>query len=365
MIRDQYLAFIDDTRSNIEMIRAACYQDSERYEALNDELYGKLDKGMYEDICAWIIQDTRITLEQTEDKALLASGERVLDVIPKTSGDRSRLVPSAETFQRVREAHFKTGGFFDTLFGEDGWPQEPYITQAEGDVICRKVLDNIGASDYEIIDAHNHIWSVSRDSQQLLRPVGYRIARDEFVGIIAHEVGSHIYESVNGAKQPLHLMEMGLPGYTLGNEGRALLREQIIYEDIDTALSQPAWEYAMMQHLAISLSVGYHENRRYQLPEIYDLLYRLYYFWRLRRHPYDTNNELFARSEAWLLTVRLLKGTDGRGGCYQKDIVYLEGNVKTWQLAAADPEIVMLGDQGKFNLLDPKHRELIAELEDS
>lgn len=115
-----------------------------------------------------------------------------------------------------------------------------------------------------------------------------------------------------------------------------------------------------MQHLAISLAVGYNDGRRYRLPEIYDLLYRLYYFWRSRRHPHDTNNELFARKEAWLLTVRLLKGTNGQGGCYQKDLVYLEGGVKIWQLAAHESAIVLFGDKGKFNLLDREQVDLVA-----
>lgn len=361
LVRESYLAYIDDVRLNIDLVRAGCQQDSQNYERLNDQLYGKPDQALYRDVCDWIIHDARATLERSEDPALISSGNEVLKRIPQAGGDYHDLIPNAEVFNRVRESHLKPGGFFDKLFGADGLPSEPYIAQPEGDIICQNVLDNIGA-DYEIVDSQNHIWSVSRDPMELRRPTGYRLARDEFIGIVAHEIGSHIYESVNGAKQPLRLFEMGIPGYVLGNEGRALLREQIVYTDVATALAQPAWEYCMMQHLAISLALGYHEDRRYQLPEIYDILYRLYYFWRLRRYPLDTNNETFAREEAWLLAVRLLKGTDGAGGCYQKDIVYLEGNVKTWRLAAQDPEIVLLGDQGKFNLLDVNQRNLFKAL---
>lgn len=359
IVREQYLNYIDDVRANIDVIRAACDKNPEDYEKLNDLLYGKPDKAIYEDVCEWIRQDTIEILTKAEDELLVSLGQGVLKRLPQTNGDYLRLSPSKEVFHSVREAHFRPGGFFDMLFGEEGMPDEPYITQQEGDVICQRVLDNIGA-DYKIVDAYNHIWSVSREPRQLLRPAGYRIGRDEFVGIVAHEIGSHILESVNGAKQPLQLLEMGLAGYVLANEGRALLREQIVYEDIATSLWQPSWEYCIMQHLAISLSLGYHEDRRYRLPEIYDLLYYLYYFWRSRRHPHETNNELYARKEAWLLTVRLLKGTDGLGGAYQKDIVYLEGNVKLWQMAANDPNVILFGDIGKFNLLDEKQRSILS-----
>lgn len=359
VVREAYLDYIDDVRLNIELIRAGGDQDAATYERLNDELYGRPGKTVYEDACVWMVRDATAAMVQAADQTLVECSREVLRVIPQTSGDYQRLLPSDETFARVREAHFRTDGFFDTLFGEAGLPSEPYITQQTGDAICQAALDRIGA-DYEIVEAHNHIWSVSREPAQLLRPVGYRLARDEFIGIVAHEIGSHILESANGARQPLKLLEMGLAGFVHGNEGRALLREQIVYEDIATAVLQPAWEFNLAKHLAVSFALGYHDGRRYQLPELYDTLFRLYHFWRVRRFPYETNNEQVARHAAWHMTVRILKGTDGTGGCYQKDYVYLEGNVKLWQLAADDPEIILLGDQGKFNLLDPKQRELMA-----
>jgi hypothetical protein len=52
-----------------------------------------------------------------------------------------------------------------------------------------------------------------------------------------------------------------------------------------------------------------------------------------------------------LLQRRVLKGTDGKGGAYLKDKIYLEGNVACWQAVCIRPEIIEEGDKGKFDTI--------------
>ena len=54
----------------------------------------------------------------------------------------------------------------------------------------------------------------------------------------------------------------------------------------------------------------------------------------------------------------MLKGTDGTGGAYLKDTVYLEGNVAVWQV----PELIPEGDKGKYDIANPRHTESLVRL---
>jgi len=60
--------------------------------------------------------------------------------------------------------------------------------------------------------------------------------------------------------------------------------------------------------------------------------------------------------------VRALKGTRGTGGAYMKDIVYLEGNIRCWQIAATHPERILYGDIGKFDITNERHIRALQQL---
>lgn len=362
IVRDEYIAYIKDALLNMQLVRAAASRDDVMYEALNRQLYGMPDKNIYRAVVHWIALNAKKSNVNASAK-LRQLRDDMLQLLPNETGDVKKIIPSNATFDRVRALHFAPDGLFPRLFGTDGLPEIPAVDRVTGDAICEQVLARIDASDYVITDAPNVTWAVSRVPKQLFRPHEYDLTRTDFVGLIGHEIGSHILESINGAKQPLRLFELGLAGYLFGNEGRGLLREQVVYSSINEALAQPAWEYNILKHLAVSLALGYNGDERYDFPRLYRTLYSLYRFWRERRYPDHPINESFARKHAWFLCVRIMKGTAGHDGCYHKDIVYLEGISGLWQLAVKNPEIIMLGDQAKFNLLDARQRKLFADLQ--
>jgi hypothetical protein len=60
-----------------------------------------------------------------------------------------------------------------------------------------------------------------------------------------------------------------------------------------------------------------------------------------------------ARDRSWdLLAGKTFVGTDGRPGVvYQKNAVYLPGNMACWNT----PDLVVAGDAGKFDIANPRH----------
>lgn len=356
-IRSAYVNHIEDYVTNLDLLQAVVAQDHTQFIDRNVALYGMPDTDIFAAVCAWIRQDASFI----SDESIVGLRDKVLHLIPDMPGDSSLLLPSDTTFDTVRKMHFTKGGYFDQLFAPDGPPEMAYIEQEYGDDITRQAISNVG-SRYTIKSAADGLWAVLSRSNQVVRPLGYRVDRDYFIGVIAHEVGSHLLEETNGAKQPLRLLGLGLNGFEKGNEGRAFLREQIVYDSPLTFTRQSSWEYIIMLHLGVSLAVGLH-GKPCNFADLYAVLYALHRLWRQRRYPLDTNNELQAQDEAWQLTVRIMKGTDGSGGCYMKDIVYLEGNIGCWNIAKHNPDLLLQADIGKFNVNDPHHIDVLKGLE--
>ncbi len=358
-VRELYLDAINDLETTAKMIIAGASGDQKTYIAENIKMYSLPDEHVFDALCHWIRHDAELALENDNQK-LIELAQKVLDIIPSRSDNHRMLIPTEKVFHSVRQAHHQKNGYYDQLFGNEGWPEQSYVTQLEGDDICKQILAAINAG-YSIADSENNVWAVMRSRKELVRPVGYRLDRDEFVGIVSHEIGSHILEEVNGLKQPLKLLSTGLAGFEKGNEGRAYLREQIVYDSEQTFLNQFSWEYIILLHLSVSLAAGLYK-KPYTFSELYETLYILYSFWREKRMPYATNNDTFAHEEAWSLTIRTMKGTDGSGGCYLKDSVYLEGNIRCWQLAMENPGIILFGDLGIFDVTNARQREIVRSL---
>ena len=60
---------------------------------------------------------------------------------------------------------------------------------------------------------------------RLLIPETAAIRSDRVQPLLHHEIGTHVVTYQNGARQPLKLLTIGLPGYDETQEGLALLAE--------------------------------------------------------------------------------------------------------------------------------------------
>lgn len=363
-VRKLYMARIDETVLNTRLVLAAAEGNDAEFTEANKKIYYGPDKVIFAAGCAWIRNEAAKTKDSNPN--CKKSCDDVLRLVPDVDGDVSILAPEERTFQQVKHLHTQPEGYLEQLFdGTSVWNESNY-TAANGDAVVRQVIKNVG-SDFDLQKSVHGLWSVLQSSSTVVRPPSFSLDKNAFMGIVAHEVGSHLLESTNGSKSKLRLLETGLDRYEAGNEGRAFLREQIMYDSFDEYIFQPewypskaSWEYRVAIHLVISLATGLYEDRRYGFQELYELVAVLFRFWTESRG-IGMNENLISRG-AWNMVIRALKGTDGTGGAYLKDIVYLEGNIRCWQVAKDCPEMIMYGDTGKFDIANHEHVMMLGEL---
>lgn len=360
-VRELYITRIQELVANIDMLLAARAGNKAGFIKANKFIYGSPDRNIFAAACEWIRQEVQKEYGEAVSAELRAE---ILSLVPDIHGD-APLLPNDEVFQKVKQLHFETGGYIDQLFGPVDIPADTIITPEIGDPITRRVIHNIGAS-YDLGDSPDGLWAVLQSKHQVVRPTNTSLTKQGFMAIVAHEAGSHLLEATNGALSSLKLLEAGLDRYEYSNEGRAFLREQIMYDNFDAYINQPvwfptkaSWEYRVAIHVIISLAVGLN-GREYNFAELYHLLSLLFRFWMAKRGQ-EIDDEVI-RQGAWNMLVRALKGTDGQGGAYYKDIVYLEGNIRCWQLAAERSELIMYGDLGKFDIANRKHVESLTRI---
>src|SRR5690606_18565404 len=121
----------------------------------------------------------------------------------------------------------------------------------------------------------------------------------------------------------------------LGNEGRAVIREQVPYETFDEFGTLLRWRDIMRRHVAISYAAGVGSEAPASSSEIHEFMTTLEMMYQTVAKKGDTLAAFnAAQKRTDDLLVRVLKGTDGKSGAYYKDKVYLEGHVSSWLTAA-------------------------------
>lgn len=361
IISQAYRWKLNEQIANIYMLRAAADGLPRTFSRYNHFIYGNPDFALSSAVADWFREDALSRLDHNSP-SVRRSAEQVLEVVPDLEGSRQLLVPQPEVFSRVREMHYRAGGYYALLLTGVELPDSGKITPEEGEPALQRVLDNL-ESDYRIADADGATWSVSHIDRAVKRPKTYNMPVLRFIGLgLGHEVGSHLLERQNGLRQPLRLMASGLDRAERGNEGRALIREQVTYPDFASFSRLQRWQDIMRRHIGISLAEGL-TGEKMRFSEVYNVVNAIDQLWEALKKPDGPEEAQHkAHSRTWSLLARLLKGTNGQGGAYLKDKVYLEGNVACWGLAGVHPELIELGDRGKSDITNPRHINISRQL---
>lgn len=356
-VRDAYRERLQELIEQNTMKLAAAARDTQLFDQVNERIYGTIDNEIFQAECNWIHDD--ITALHTADFSQLT------DMLPIFNTVQS-LMPDLTTFATVKQLHEQH--YYQQFFPE-GLPTAKTINAAAGRKIAQAMIEAIG-SDFKLVDSNNGLWAVMDSRKVVTAPLEYSLDNRLFLALMCHEIGSHLLEITNARRQPLQLLQTGLDRYEAGNEGRAYLREQIFFDTPQDYINIGSWseqgtplpsfEYRVSLHLIISLACGL-GGERWDFKRCYQLLVELQRLWRLK-HQLAPNDQA-CHDYAWHIATRALKGTNGHGGAYRKDIVYIEGNIRAWQVAVRDPARILKGDIGKFDIANDKHDTILKKLD--
>jgi hypothetical protein len=361
-IREAYEARASESIANVRMLLASNRRDMAGVREQNEFIYGRPDAQTYRAALDWFgAQADRYT--DHENPAVADAAQRVVDTIRGQRGDRTLLVPDRAVFEAVRTDHYREGGYYALLLAGVTIP-EGVIRPEAGNPIVEHVVRNNLQSDY-VLRAGSGAWGVVHSEAAVEHPAKYALPKARFIGLpLGHEVGSHLLEGVNGQRGPIALAgpgpASGLDRYELGNEGRAVIREQVVYERFEDFEELIRWRDILRRYVAIGYGDGTETDVPHTFADTYAFINAIdtMYAGLKETDPIAIADKAHART--WSLLARVLKGTDGTGGAYAKDLVYLDGHVRNWRTAAKyGPGVISEGDLGKFDITNPRHVTLL------
>lgn len=358
LVRQAYRWRINEDIANVHMLRASAAGDMRSFVRWNEFIYGKPNEPIYGAALDWVACDADAMIDQFgADSPQGQAAQTVLDKIGDTRGDKTLLIPDEETFKSVRDDHIREGGYYSLLLAGVEVPTEGKISRDVGEPILEHVVSKNLQSDYGIKRVEGTVWGVDHVERVVEEPEKYAMPPERFGGLgLGHEVGTHLLEKVNGDRGPIKLASRGFDRHEVG-EGRAVLREQVVYDTFDEFGKLIRWRDILRRHIAISYACGVGADGPQTASQTYDFINAIDLMYQTKLKPNEPEVAADrARKKTDALILRVLKGTDGTGGAYLKDKVYLEGNVAVWLAAKKyGPRIISDGDLGKFDITNPRH----------
>ena len=360
-LKQIYRWSINEEIAQQRMFVASMKGDNEGFLRWNGFIYGRPDETIYRAALDWVGADAEKLLMQNPSTATREAAEMVTTIIKGKRGYRELLAPSADNFSAVQELHTGKDGFYESLFEGVVIP-EGTITPLEGDPVLGHILAQTLGTNLQIQDSPVSTWGVSKTGVR--RPQEYELTPVRFKALLGHEVGSHVLERLNGERGPLLLALTGLDRRVSSSEGRALIREQVLSPTFEAFGREERWQGILKRHIAISYAMGIGEEGLKSSSEVYKFIYAINRMYEGGRLPDDERvAQMAAREKTDNLLLRVLKGTNGKGGAYLKDIAYLEGNVACWRAAELNgAQYLMLGDLGRFDITNPRHVLFLQKL---
>jgi hypothetical protein len=356
---DLYRWRVDDLLGQNRLLRAAAEGNSDQFAVQNIYAYGEPDTQVFRSTAVWFRQRAEGLLEDRSVRGgVRAAASEVKELFQDVPEGTAALLPDAELFNTVRDLHFREGGYFALLLAGVELPRGGKITPDIGEPALRQILHNIGADSYKRVkNPSGDYWGMSHTRQELMGPLDYGMSWEKFVGLPAgHEVGSHTLEYMNGRRSGLLLLSAGLDRYSRGNEGRAVMREQIVHETPEAFTELLRWQDITRRHLASAIGAGL-LGRTMDYSDTYAAINAVDRLWSRDRKPGDIEAaDVAAHRRTWLLMQRVYKGTSGTGLPFQEYKLYLEGLVRGWQTAKTHPELIEReGDKGKYDISNERH----------
>jgi len=221
------------------------------------------------------------------------------------------------------------------------------------------VLERLGVDEtWEVVvtDKRSSV-GVSHERKLVMVPSDRSVNLQDMLGLVVHEMGTHIDRRVSGKNSKLQLLSLGLDRYVSGEEGIATAKEQILEGDVKDFSGLDG-------HLAISLAKGLDGEPR-DFRAVFEILNNYYYLLALKDGVSEEKAEKDSSIQAYKRCVRTFRGTfcDVPGVCFSKDIAYREGNAALWNyLEINGKDSFKEFRLGKYDPSNPRHMWILNML---
>jgi hypothetical protein len=336
VVRQAYRWKINEKIAEVRMLKAAREGDDRRFGKYNNYIYGEPDSEIFKYTLQKVIK-TAERVQGSEQEMVAGAARRILQ---EFAGFSTETTLSKENLGAEKLKSLKDEGEFSSYeiawafhgalheFAESGW----------------RVTKDAGGSSTAV--------HVSQEKKEVVVPEGRQVKVSKLMALIAHEIGTHVARMENGKRSRLKLLEIGLDRSLKGEEGIARYEEQKILGANDFA--------GFDGHLAISLARGVDGKKR-TFREVFNIL-RDYNFINSKKEIHEAWNS--AQDSAWKWCVRTFRGSSctAPGVCFNKDIVYREGNIGVWNVINDDPEEEKRFSIGKYDPSNPRHIWILEQL---
>ena len=363
-VKQLYRWKVNEDIANIRMLQASARGDMRAFRRYNEFIYGKPDESVYRAALDFVAHDAEKILASDSSDEAKEAARRALEQVEDKRGDRNLLYPESEVFEQLREDHWRTGGYYALLLVGVEIP-DGKITPEVGTPILQTVVQDNLQSEYTLQPTKSSSWEVAHRDESVKYPENYNMSRERYIGLaLGHEVGTHLLEVANGLRGPLLLGSIGLDRQEAGGEGRGVVREQLVYDNFGDFTELVRWRDLLRRHITISYAYGLDGGEKAS-HEVYEFVNAIDMMYQFVDTPEKTIDEIadMCQAKTDTLLLRVLKGTDGKGGAYLKDKVYLEGQVAVWKTAAKrGVKNVSSGDAAKFDISNPRHITKLQKL---
>lgn len=335
-LRDLYLKRLENDLARVNIYEANHNADSDQFWYSAQKLHGSVFAPWWAEIATNLDVSVQAQLESSNWQSLATKHELVVDKKLKTNAANHLLA------------------LYPYLSEVAKWPHEivdaPLIEKA-----CQEFLLSLNIVDWKVkvIESPAKGMSVNSKNKVITIPSTRKMPVNKLQQLLAHEIGTHVMRSINGANSSLLLLSAGLAHYLPGEEGLATMCAQ--------SLSKFKWQNFAGQdkYFAIGLAVGVDGKERH-FRDVYEIM-KLYYASKSKQ--FDQHS-LKIQEKAWHACLRIFRGTTGlvKGQCYTKDLAYYKGNRLMWELYIKDPAFFPQLFKGKFSPFEPGQVESLKEL---
>lgn len=354
--KDLYQAKLVEQGKILDILRATVNQDDEAFHAGSVSLYGTPDPKLF-----WFI----INNIHKRFTSLVTKADRKRKTLHKAYAVWKEyfLTLTAPKGVGIYRVPFYNGIYVPDDYEIDSAEK---IHQMFSDTLVKYnitnwtvKIDHPGARSAFGVNQTTKVINIPHDSDLSLRKKV--LTKISLQALLMHEVGVHVVRRENGDASQLALLGIGLDNYLRAEEGIATLAEQLI-----TGTDQFSGEIG---YFSVGAAIGV-TGHPLSFTDLYSVL-NAYFILSIADRQLETEGyyepdelRLTATDHAWNRALRVYRGSTGKtvGAVYTRDIIYLEGNKRMWELMGTEATINPDWLKGKYDPANDSHVSALKEL---